>query len=874
MTDSIQTPALSGRELSRARRQEMSRTGGAKINAGRSPATSRAKAPVATSPAYSSVNTVEKDVAAVQAQTAPPISVAASLSPAKSLSGKALSMARRTMLAKSGKKSLPATVKAVGRRRNGSVSVVENQPEACCDSCAEDNKASALEESSAGNIDAICDLVDSNAEGGKDVSSSVRAFCRDRRQTMSQKGKLGLPGKAGQKARQKLVRGAGSASSSLTGKAMAKLRREDRCAVGRGSDEECRPSGRVRPTEAPSKVEIGTTLSGQAVSGTQVEQTSKMTGVESGVCHSITGTEYLGVEQFNGMCGTAPKPAQAKVGVSETANGQLMTGTRVVKGNKITGGEAGDCKSVTGSEYLGVEHFESICSTRDIVKAQDKVIVGRTAKDLQITGADEARDNSVTGSESGSNQRVTGSEYVDMQTRSRTSSAPAKVEFSHTAMGLPVSGGESSRVLGITGDEQDSCGRVTGTEYVSSERFESTCGSRQAPSVPAKVGVDNSQGGMTITGNLVDRDEKVTGNEPGTCQHVTGSQYDSSASKGFCNQRSNKVHDMHTLHGRPLTGTEVSPSPKLTGDDRGNCSIVTGNEYVSRESLLSCSQQPVIGADKTAVSRTWNHQLISGTQPLHSDKTTGDEVGLCNTVTGSSYAARDLASEFCANATMQHGDRQLQQAPSSQTVSGLVPGADVRLVGNFQRGGTQVISGTPYQERAATNVYHADFSVMSPAKAAWQQRDQQPIHNSVLSQSNVITGAINKAQGVISGTPEFRYPQHEVMINPVAPTVVTNESVKQAAVERVTGEGSELGTKITGDDWSRGGLITGTEGLFSAKRNQTQRGGEIVEHNKIGAHALKDREPMAVEISKITGASGGNSNSKAARVTLSGGACG
>lgn len=294
--------------------------------------------------------------------------------------------------------------------------------------------------------------------------------------------------------------------------------------------------------------------------------------------------------------------------------------------------------------------------------------------------------------------------------------------------------------------------------------------------------------------------------------------------------------------------------------------------------------------------------MVSGTQPAHSDKTTGDEQGLCHVVTGSSYGARELASEFCANATVAQGEQRLRSYPSSQAVSGMTPGMDERLAGNFQRGRCQNVSGTPYQGRgqqeaslcmeqaqnrhpltrapananafiepAESETYQADFTVLSPAKAAWQQRDGQRVHNSVLGVNSAITGVVNKAQGVISGTPEFRHPQYGMM----AEAAQVSAPATEVAREKITGEGSEAGTKITGDNWSRGGLITGTEGMFSAKRNQTQRGGESVEHNKIGAYALKDREPVAMSASKITGSSGGSSSNKpSAPVTLSGGACG
>ncbi len=877
MTDQSHSPALSGRELSRARRRAMSHTGAANTKAGASSAAT---------------------------QQAP----AAEMS-TKGLSGKALSMTRRAMLAKGGKGAVASSVAATTSVSKpqvtaASIQAETQQPEACCDACEETGYTEpcdgAVETDTANDeaLDNLCDIIENTSGGASNASSSVKAFCRERRNTLSKKGKLGLPGKAGRQARKSLVRSA-VASSSLTGKALAKLRREDHCQFGRGDSAACRPSGRVRSGsgDAPPKVEVGTTLSGQAVTGTQVEQTEKITGSESGVCRTVTGTEYLGAEQFAKFCSSAPPPPAAKVGLSETGRGQLLTGSKTAGNDKVTGDETGHCKSVTGSEYLGAEHFGAFCGSQGVNKTEGKVVSGRSEKNMRITGVDEARDNAVTGSELGANAAVTGSDYSNTAPRRAAVEAPAKVGLSHTASGVSVSGGELSRTEGITGDHKDSCQRVTGVEYVSSERFQSVCGSVPESAV-AKVGIDASRGGMSITGNLVDRSEHVTGNEPGSCKRVTGSQYGEAARSGLCEQRSSKVQQMHTSQGKMLTGTEASSSPKLTGDDRGGCAIVTGSEYISQEHFKqSCTQTPAASGRRTGMSQTWHNQHISGVQTGHSQKVTGDEHGICNTVTGSAYAGRDQASEFCDTPAVAQGDQRLAlHATSVMPVSGIGPGADERFAGNAQRGVCQDVTGTPYlgQQDSATcsttgtmhhlaqapadqalpqsatagaaEAYKADFSVVSPAKAAWQQRVNDPVHSSVYARRESITGVVNKAEGVISGTPEFR---HQRELEPVAPAAVQPQAVQQG---RVTGEGSEAGTHITGDDWSRGGLVTGTEGLFSAKRNQTQQG-TSVERNNIGAHALKDRARPEAKLSRVTGSSGGTSSESAA-VTLSGGASG
>ena len=88
MADQLYTPAQSGRELSRARRRAMSRTGAANIKAGGS--ASRAAGNVAASNKKSSPAKQQAVTADVGMSTKP-------------LTGRALSVLRRTMLSKAGK---------------------------------------------------------------------------------------------------------------------------------------------------------------------------------------------------------------------------------------------------------------------------------------------------------------------------------------------------------------------------------------------------------------------------------------------------------------------------------------------------------------------------------------------------------------------------------------------------------------------------------------------------------------------------------------------------------------------------------------------------------------------------------------------------
>lgn len=368
-------------------------------------------------------------------------------------------------------------------------------------------------------MDIACAVVESAPEVAREMAGetglSMRDYCRQRRQALSSQGKAAIKPSARPAS---VPQGANG-----SGQAQARQRRLEQSLKGRGDAPPARPSGRVRPSvEAPAKVEVGTTLSGQAVTGTQVERTVKVTGGEPGSCRAITGTEYIGNEQFDTFCASRPTPAPAKVGASATSRGQVVSGTEVRRSVTVTGGEAGTCKPVTGTEYLGSENFAEFCAGKGMTARPEKVPVGMTArKGLAVTGSDEARAVAITGAEAGAKRGITGSQYNDAGISRLTINGPAKVALTHTVAGRPVSGIEVGRSIKVTGDEAGSCRAISGTEYLSNEQFQSICNARPEPG-PTKVGEAASLAGQRITGNLVERTERVTGNEPRAEGRITG----------------------------------------------------------------------------------------------------------------------------------------------------------------------------------------------------------------------------------------------------------------------------------------------------------------------------------------------------------------
>jgi hypothetical protein len=513
-----------------------------------------------------------------------------------------------------------------------------------------------------------------------------------------------------------------------------------------------------------------------------------VTGTEQGSCRNITGTEYIGTEQFDTFCVTRPVPSATKVGVSATSHGQRVSGAEVGRSAKVTGDEPGSCKPVTGTEYLGNENFVSFCEGRGLLSRPQKAATGATErKGIAITGADEARLKAVTGGEAGAKRAITGSQYADAGASRLTINGPTKVALTHTLAGRTVSGTEVGRSVKVTGDEAGACRTVSGTEYISNEQFQSVCHTRPEPA-PAKTGEDTSRGGQRVTGNLVDRSERVTGNEPGTCQRVTGSQYAKGSAAKECEPASEPPPAQAAAAPRSPTGTTLGGNGRVTGGDVGRAQHISGTPYAS-ERGCSCG---------------------------------------CG----------------CGDA-----------APEEADAATAIPAMPARFQPTGGRPRAMAMSMRPAEPRPES------FSVTSPS-----QEVRGRITGSGYGGTGRITGPVNMAAGLVSGTPEFRYRDENAGMIMMQP----KPAAPAAEPMRITGEGREGGAKITGDDWARSGRVTGTEGRCAQGRNPTQRGmrGGMV----AGARSNMGRERPEMPLAKVTGSSG--NAGKGALITVSGGARG
>ncbi|MHB8915095.1 MAG: CsoS2 family carboxysome shell protein, partial [Thiobacillus sp.] len=500
----------------------------------------------------------------------------------------------------------------------------------------------------------------------------------------------------------------------------------------------------------------------------------------------------------------------------------------------------------------------------------------------------------------------TGTEYSSLMKGTR---APEKVVVSHTAQGKTVTGTALGNTNKLTGIESGSCVGVTGTEYLSTEQFASMCNTT-APETPRKVTVMSSQGQQEVSGTGVGRSKKVTGDESGSCRTISGSQYYNADNFGaLCSTPSpQKVASMQTLAGRTLTGTAVGRSTNVTGDERGGCKPVTGTEYIGsdQQKAVCGTTTPVAPVAKVAVDQTWRGQSVTGAYVGRSERVTGDESGGCSPISGTPYIGRGQYNGFCAAPALGDQEARIRTGATipALTVTGDRPGAGGTKMTGDERGACGVISGTPYigvdntvSQCAPTSGRFVprpstwedtprapaplDFSIKSPARVA-QIKQSNDVTGTGYS-SDRITGPANKANGLITGTPEFRHrdlPQQAPVVQQgpfglQGPVVQQGPIVQEdpaTAARRVTGEGSQSGRPVTGDAWSGLSRVSGTEGASTQSRNLSERGNP----RGMGMNATRFKEekvePVAIPDSRITGSSG--NTGRGALVTLSGGARG
>ena len=609
--------------------------------------------------------------------------------------------------------------------------------------------------------------------------NSGKTLALARRKALSSRGKAAL---ADNVSEAQAVR---AGNPKISGRELARAVREKRSRQGNAGQKKSAPCGRQRKTknqtesagaqDAPWKVGASETVSGQIVTGTMVGRKPNVTGDEPSTCRVVTGTEYLGADIFREFCQTdsVPPASPRKVNVTTTSHGNRVTGNRLGRGNNVTGNEPGTCKRVTGDEYVSAEQVHGYCGELT-QKSPRKVSMAETMKGKTVTGDNVGRSDKVTGDERGMNRQLTGTQYTQPE---QIGKAPVKVEISSTLRGGSVTGTLVGRRERVTGNEIGSCHHITGDDYEGKEHYSDFCDTVPQPQ-DKKVAESRTLGGVEVTGSIADRADAVTGNEPGTCKAITGTPY-------------------------------------------------SGGEQYSH--YCSPEQQQMAAERMRPMASVWG-KPVTGQQPSVDHGMTGAEKGACEPVSGTPYVGADQVTEVCPAVASQPGSPDFPQPI----------GADA-----------------PWQ----------DFSVRPPAHAAHKEANPAGVTGSQYENGDIITGPFGKAAGKVTGTEEARFDRHRTVEE--TDISATAERLHGRVRSRISGEGMDAGIRITGDDWNRGDRVTGTEGPSARRRNPTLRN-----ERPSTVDALKTRraEDTPAPVSLVTGGSG--NTEKGALVTYSGGARG
>ncbi len=604
-------------------------------------------------------------------------------------------------------------------------------------------------------------------------TSTAKTAALARRKSMSARGKAGLANSSMSEAQ-----AARASNPKMSGRELAQMIRDQRSRRGGSRQPKSAPRGRLRKSkdtnvgaaqDAPWKVGASETSSGQTVTGTMVGRHNHTTGDEPSTCRSVTGTEYMGADIFRQFCQSDAKTTTAKkVAVTSTSHGNSISGNRMGRASNVTGNEPGTCKRVTGGEYVSAEQTQAYCGEL-AKKSPRKVSMADTMKNKIVTGNHVGRSENVTGDEYGMRHLLTGTQYTKPANIGET---PSKVGASTTLRGGSVTGTMVGRRERMTGDEPGSCRNVTGDDYIGQEQFNEFCDATPKPK-DRKVNESNTLNGMNVTGSLDDRSQRVTGNEPGTCKTVTGTPY------------------------------------------------ASGNQY---QEFCEAPQAAAASARMHSGRKNWG-QPMTGQQPGIGGHLTGADKGACEPLTGTPYVGADQAAGACP--------------------------------------ATAAEPGSPDFPQSIEQTQWGDFSVSTPTHATHYDMSPQNVTGNHY-ETGQITGPFGMADGKVTGTEQARFDKPQAQTVTIPPT---QDSLDGRVKSRITGEGMNAGQRITGDDWERGDHVTGTEGVSATRRNPTLRGGAMV-----ARPVMARPENIPEPVSKVTGGSG--NTGKGSLITYSGGARG
>lgn len=244
------------------------------------------------------------------------------------------------------------------------------------------------------------------------------------------------------------------------------------------------------PTD--QKVGVSSTGKGLSVTGTMTGRSGTVTGNEPGSCKAVTGTPYAGADQTGNFC-QAEDVAMASMRNRELRStpAMPMTGLQPGIGGVMTGAAKGACEPVSGTPYVGADQFADACpataattASSDYPQPISGAAVGQQFSVTQPSGGaagamgstgitgNQYEQGTITGPFGMAAGKVTGTEAARFGNDSVNANAmrPDQVtEFEGRAKAR-ISGEGQDAGLNITGDDWERGDHVTGTEGMSATR--------------------------------------------------------------------------------------------------------------------------------------------------------------------------------------------------------------------------------------------------------------------------------------------------------------------------------------------------------------------------------------------------------------------
>ncbi len=507
----------------------------------------------------------------------PPPATSASTPGIAALGGRRLSMERRRQLS-SGKAGLPA---------------------------ASSNQPSPRETSAAPAVIEACSSAPEAC-----AHASCREQARLRRRLLSQQGRGDQPAAGG-------IRPARPAATSVLATAdqpRAAITGHDRVrgSAVTGGDSGSRHSvsgtpditpGAVMNSAAARKVGLMRTGAGLVVSGTLLRSQVAITGDEAGSGLTITGTAdasldddltprsgFSGLRQhgmpqaFRNAAGSRERSRQARI--ERTDAGLAITGVAVGRSSRVSGDEAGACRSITGDQYLAASRYQAECggsgggtsaaelldeSRRDPV-TRSKVQETLTFAQQRVTGPALSHHGRVSGGAAGNDRWVTGTPY---QRAAAGAPIPARNAMAVTGdaprPGDAVTGMARGAGRGITGTRywQEPAAAAEAADHNAIDHAFSVQEPQRAARLRARAEVDAAA--PAITGSFTRGDGRITGN----LEFQFRPRRQAEAGKPAAHAR---VSGEGRSQGPAITGQAWTDSSRVTGTEGSSASTRNPSE--------------------------------------------------------------------------------------------------------------------------------------------------------------------------------------------------------------------------------------------------------------------------------------------------------